>query len=83
VFSIGIPTSAWFERVNETQENRDGTVIYSNGNAYSPVCLSTLLGIGGAVMLLLSRRAQPDKQAASRQAVNHIAPNADAATERY
>src|SRR5690349_2904511 len=56
VFSIGIPTSPWFERVNETQENPDGTVVNSNGSAYYPVCPSTLLGVAGVVMIILSRR---------------------------
>src|SRR5262245_55902348 len=55
VFTIGIPTSPWFERVNESQENRDGTVVYSNGSAYYPVCLSALLGIAGGVMVFVSR----------------------------
>ena len=64
VFSIGVPPFPWFERINETKENPDGTVVYSNGSALYLACPSTLLGIAGVVMIVVSRRMLLDKEPA-------------------
>jgi hypothetical protein len=62
VLTLGIPTSPWFERVKETLENPDGTVVYSDGRTYNAISLSSLLGIAGAVLFVLSRRMKPREQ---------------------
>ena len=61
VFSFGIPGSPWFERVKE-KKVEPGNVTFSNGQEYSPVCLSSASGVVGVILLIVAWRLRPAAQ---------------------
>ena len=61
VFSIGIPGSPWFERGKEKKVEA-ALVTYTTGQAYYPLCLSSVSGVVGVSLLIVAWRWRPAAQ---------------------